>query len=60
MKRCGNANVRDKNKGGKSLVTVKLLPPFVRCAKAEHVCLLPSIAVTFGTGTSSSIDAGFV
>ena len=25
------------------------LPPCVRCAMAEHVCLLGSIAVTFGT-----------
>ena len=28
---------------------MKLLPPLVRYAKAEHVCLLGSIAVTFGT-----------
>jgi hypothetical protein len=25
------------------------MPPFLRYAKAEHVCLLGSIAVTFGT-----------
>ena len=25
------------------------MPPFMRYAKAEHVCLLGSIAVTFGT-----------
>ena len=27
----------------------ELMPPFLRYAKAEHVCLLGSIAVTFGT-----------
>ena len=28
---------------------MKLMPPFMRYAKAERVCLLGSIAVTFGT-----------
>lgn len=28
-------------------------------ARAVHVCLFQSIAVTFGTATSSSIDVGF-
>ena len=27
----------------------ELMPPFLRYAKAEHACLLGSIAVTFGT-----------
>jgi len=39
----------DNNKGGKSLYTVSLMPPLMRYAKAKHVCLLGSIAVTFGT-----------
>jgi len=43
-----NSASRNNNKGGKPLYR-EALPPFVRCAMAEHVCLLGSIAVTFGT-----------
>jgi hypothetical protein len=39
---------RKKYKGGKASYR-EALPPFVRFAKAERVCLLRSIAVTFGT-----------
>jgi hypothetical protein len=36
------------------------MPPYCSLeAWAVHVCLFQSIAVTFGTATSSSIDAGF-
>ena len=43
-----NSASRNNNKGGKPLYR-EAMPPFVRCAMAEHVCLLGSIAVTFGT-----------
>jgi hypothetical protein len=39
---------RNNDKGGKASYR-EALPPFVRYAQAERVCLLGSIAVTFGT-----------
>ena len=46
------------NKGGKSLRTVKLMPPWCFKARPFTSACFQSIAVTFGTATSSSIDAG--
>jgi hypothetical protein len=40
---------RNNHKGGKASFTVKPCRLLVRCALAERVCLLGSIAVTFGT-----------
>jgi hypothetical protein len=48
VKRWGKTWSRYNHKGGKSLFYREALPPFVRYAKAERVCLLRSIAVTFG------------
>jgi hypothetical protein len=50
MLRDAFAKIRSRNnhKGGRASLR-EALPPFVRYAKAERVCLLGSIAVTFGT-----------
>ena len=44
----GKIRSRNNHKGGKASYR-EALPPFMRYAKAERVCLLGSIAVTFGT-----------
>lgn len=44
----GKICTRNNHKGGKASYR-EALPPFMRYAKAERVCLLGSIAVTFGT-----------
>jgi hypothetical protein len=49
VKRWEKLRSRNNNKGGKKPLYREALPPFLRYAKAEHVCLLGSIAVTFGT-----------
>jgi hypothetical protein len=50
----------EQPKGGTSLIAVKLMPPLSICSGPKRVCLISVIAVTFGTATSSSKDAGFV
>jgi hypothetical protein len=47
------------NKGGKASYR-EALPPFVRYAQAERVCLLGSTPSRSAPWASSSIDAGFM
>jgi hypothetical protein len=47
------------NKGGTSLFAVKLMPPLIFFRPDASACFA-SIAVTFGTAASPSIDAGVV
>jgi hypothetical protein len=48
VKRLGKSWSRNNQKAARASYR-EALPPFMRCAKAERVCLLGSIAVTFGT-----------